>query len=218
MADKKYSFSLASASRLPNYLRYLKDLAEQSITYVSCPMIAEKMGLSSMLVKKDLLPVIQKSGKPKLGYEVKGLIDDINLFLGYNNTKDAIIVGVGSLGKALLGYPGFASYGLRIIAGFDHNPEIINTEVNGIKILSIDKLVNLVSRMHIHIGIITVDKDHAQEVADLLIQAGILAIWNWAPTHLNVPDSIALKNEDMAASLAILSNQMKNKVIEKEEK
>ncbi len=217
-SSKSNSFSLASVQRLPNYLRYLKELQDEGVEYASAPMIADKMGVTSVLVKKDLLPVIQSQGKPKLGYQVKTLIDDINQFLGYDNTKDAIIVGVGSLGKALVGYEGFKAYGLNICAGFDVNPEIANTEIRGVKILPVSKLINLVERLHVHIGIITVPKEYAQEIADMMVRAGIIAIWNWAPAHINVPENVAVKNEDIASSLAILTNQMKDKVIAKEEK
>ncbi len=217
-SSKNSSFSLASVQRLPNYLRYLKELQDEGVEYASAPMIADKMGVTSVLVKKDLLPVIQSQGKPKLGYQVKTLIDDINQFLGYDNTKDAIIVGVGSLGKALVGYEGFKAYGLNICAGFDVNPEIANTEIRGVKILPVSKLINLVERLHVHIGIITVPKEYAQEIADMMVRAGIIAIWNWAPAHINVPENVAVKNEDIASSLAILTNQMKDKVIAKEEK
>ncbi len=217
-SSKNSSFSLASVQRLPNYLRYLKELQDEGVEYASAPMIADKMGVTSVLVKKDLLPVIQSQGKPKLGYQVKTLIDDINQFLGYDNTKDAIIVGVGSLGKALVGYEGFKAYGLNICAGFDVNPEITNTEIRGVKILPVSKLINLVERLHVHIGIITVPKEYAQEIADMMVRAGIIAIWNWAPAHINVPENVAVKNEDIASSLAILTNQMKDKVIAKEEK
>lgn len=215
---KNAPFSLASAQRLPNYLRFLKEEKAKGTEYVSAPMIAEAMGVTSILVKKDLFPVIRSEGKPKLGYKVLSLIDDINQFLGYNNSKDAVIVGVGSLGKALLGYLGFENYGLNICAGFDVNPDIIGHEINGKQILPMDKLVNIIERLHVHIGIITVNKEAAQEVADMMVKAGVVAIWNWAPTHINVPDTVALKNEDIASSLAILTNQMKEKIIEKEEK
>ena len=134
---------------------------------------------------------------------------DILSFLGYNNTTDAVLIGVGQLGKTLLSYPGFENYGLKIVAGFDSNEEICNKSVNGKKILPMNKLRDFLKRTNVHIGVITVPKDAAQGVCNLLVDVGIKAIWNFAPTLLIVPHDVVVKNEDMAASLAVLSNKLK---------
>lgn len=207
------SISLTTLQRLPNYLRYLKTCEQQGITYISSVMIAKGMDLTPMVVKKDLAVAVVTEGKPKLGYCVESLIYDIEKFLGYDNTKDAVIVGVGKLGHALMAYEGFSNYGLNIIVGFDSN--VIIGEVNGKKILPMNKFTNLVKRLNIHIGIITVPKEHAQEIADLMVAAGIKAIWNWAPIRIDVPNDIAIKHEDLAASLAVLSNSL-NELMKKE--
>jgi len=209
MVDSKSneSVSLTTLQRLPNYLRYLRICEQKDITYISSVTIAKDMDLTSMVVKKDLSVALVTEGKPKLGYCVKSLIYDIEGFLGYDNTNDAVIVGIGQLGHALMSYDGFSNYGLNIIVGFDSN--VITSEFNGKKILSMNRFVSLVKRMNIHIGIITVPKEYAQEIADLMVQAGIRAIWNWAPVKINVPNDIAVRQEDLAASLAVLSNSLK---------
>ncbi|MEG2453758.1 MAG: redox-sensing transcriptional repressor Rex, partial [Clostridia bacterium] len=147
-------------------------------------------------------------GKPKTGFNVDELILKISSFLGYDNVDDAILVGVGKLGSALLGYKGFGNYGLNIVASFDVDDNIINGNDKGFKVFNISKLPNLVSRLKIKIGIITVPAESAQDVCDLMINSGIKAIWNFSPTQLVVPNNIAIKNEDIAASLAILSQKL----------
>ena len=136
-------------------------------------------------------------------YHLESLINDIETFLGYTNKKDAVIVGVGQLGRALMSYEGFVNYGLNIVVGFDTDETI--HDVAGKKVLMMDKFTNLVSRMNIHIGIITVNKEKAQQIAEMMVEAGIKAIWNWAPVQLRLPDDIVIKQEDLAASLAELS-------------
>ena len=142
-------------------------------------------------------------------------IDDLEKFLGYNDTTSAVLVGVGHLGRALLAYQGFEHYGLNILTAFDVNPAIIDTEFAGKKIFDLQKMQSLIPRLNVHIGIITVPEEQAQAVCDLLVQSGVKAIWNFAPVHLNVPKEIIVQNVNMASSLAILSHQLKEKELQK---
>jgi redox-sensing transcriptional repressor len=107
-------------------------------------------------------------------------------------------------------HEGFKNYGLNIIAAFDTKPDCIGSEINGVKVLPADKISNLCRRMRIHIGIITVPAEQAQIVCDQLVAGGVLAVWNFAPVHLSVPDHILVQNENLAASLAMLSQHLKN--------
>ena len=191
------------------YYRYLLDLQRKGEKNISSVKISEDMNLNSIQVRKDLACISSIAGKPKTGFDVNELIKDLSTFLGYNNTTDAIIIGVGQLGKTLLSYTGFENYGLKIVAGFDENEELCNQTVNEKKILPMYKLQDFLKRTNVHIGIITVPKDSAQNVCNLLVNAGIKAIWNFAPTNITVPNDVVIKNEDMAASLAILSNKLK---------
>lgn len=202
--------SKAALNRLPAYLRYLKKIDKQDVETVSCTAIADGLHLNSVQVRKDIALVSSVAGKPKKGFVTKELIADLEKFLGYDNNHDAIIVGVGGLGKALIGYASFSNYGLNIAAGFDVNDSVIGTFINKKPILSMDKMPELVKRLNIKIGIIAVPAASGQLVADQMVAAGIKAIWNFANTHLAVPDNVALKNEDLAASLALLSMQLKN--------
>ncbi|MDR2202140.1 MAG: redox-sensing transcriptional repressor Rex [Clostridiales bacterium] len=200
--------SLATMQRAPSYLRYLKG-ADAASGYVSSVEIAEFLGLNDMVVKKDLNLICPRGGKPRMGFAVDKLTAAIESFLGYDNATDAVLVGAGRLGRTLLCYEGFAGYGLNIVAAFDSASPPAGTEAGGKRIFGVDKLDGLVKRMRIRLGIITTPKDSAQSVCDGLVAAGVKAIWNFAPTNLKVPDGVALKNEDMAASLAVLSDMLK---------
>lgn len=209
------SISLATFQRMPRYLKFLKEKQVEGQENISSVAIAEALFLNAALVKKDLSQAIISEGKPKIGYSVDELICDIEEFLGYNNTKDAILVGVGKLGQALMEYKGFESYGLNIAAGFDIRDTIIGQEIDGKKILHLGKLESVIKKLDIKMAILTLPQDSAQDVADRLIKAGIKAIWNFTPCHINAPDNVAIKTENMAASLAVLSNQLKE-ILKKE--
>ena len=149
-----------------------------------------------------------EAGRPRLGFAISRLIVDIEKFLGYDNLSDAIIVGAGGLGRAFLGYEGFKSNGLSIVAAFDISPKLIGTTVAGKEILPLSQMENFVKDNKIRIGIITVPKAAAQEVLNKMVGAGIKAIWNFAPAPLRVPKDIVLKTEDLAASLAMLAGKL----------
>lgn len=200
--------SKQTLQRLPAYLNYLRKPGPEPKKYVSATMIAEALGLNDVVVRKDLASV-SSLGRPKVGYARTELIRELEQFLGYDNSQDAVLVGAGKLGQALLSYSGFPQYGLNILAGFDCDPALMGTEVAGKRILSMDKLPGLCRRVGVHIGIITVPGEHAQEVCDQLIDSGILAVWNFANAHLSVPEGILVQNENMAVSLALLSNHLK---------
>ena len=193
--------------RLPVYLSLLQEKVKEGVEYISATSIANILGLNHVQVRKDL-SCASSAGRPKVGYETKVLIKDLQNFLDYNNTKDAVIVGVGGLGKALLGYDGFKSYGLNIVAAFDVNSALCGKQINGKTIFHVDKLPELTKRMNIHIGIITAPAENAQSICDTLVKSGVLAIWNFAPVSLTVPKGIIVQNENMATSLAILSNKL----------
>ena len=200
--------SKATIARLPAYLRYLKEKQAKGEKKASSTAIAEEMHLNAVQVRKDLALVSSVAGKPKLGFEITDLIEDINRFLGYDNTTDAVIVGVGGLGKALLGYGGFRNYGLNIVAAFDTAPKLIGKKISSVTVQSADKIQEFVRRQSVKIGIICVPKEFAQSGADELVEGGVRAIWNFAPAHLQLSEKIAVKNEDMAGSLAILSKRL----------
>ena len=206
---KTPNISKHTLQRLPMYLSYIQGLPEDAPKNISATTIAEALQLNDVQVRKDLASV-SSSGKPKVGYNVKDLIAELEAFLGYNDIDNAVIVGAGSLGKALLNYSGFKAYGLNIIAAFDLCEE--PTEFQGKTVFPIAQLGSFCRKVNVHIGIITVPASSAQEICDLLVESGIRAIWNFAPVHLVVPDGILVQNENMASSLALLSNHLREQM------
>lgn len=209
--EQNGEMSKATLRRLPSYLRYLYQLGRQNVLTVSSTTIANGLGLNPVQVRKDIALVSSVAGKPKTGYVTKELIADLEGYLGYHNTRDAVLVGAGGLGRAILGYDGFRNYGLNIVAAFDVNKDVVGAEVNGKPVYEMQKLGSVVERFKIRLGIICVPSAAAQGVADKMVKAGIKAIWCFAPVHLNVPADIAVKGEDLAASLALLSMQLENR-------
>ena len=206
--NSKEAISVATLRRMPTYLRYLKIAREKGVENVSSVTMAKDLNLNSVQVKKDIGFASKVPGKPKIGFNVAELIADIEELLGCYNIKDAVLVGVGKPGKTLLSYNGFKNFGLNVVAAFDENPMLWNTEINGKVIDPISKIPDILKQSGAKMGIIAVPKSAAQEVCDKLVSSGVKGIWNFAAAHLNVPDGIALKNEDLAASLAILSHQL----------
>ena len=192
--------SKAVLKRLPGYLAYLKSLPADSPPFISATSIANALNMGEVQVRKDLA-VVSKAGKPKIGYPRADLEENISRYLCYDNTTDAILVGAGKLGQALLDYTGFAAYGLNILAAFDVDPATGSSK----PILPMEELEGFCRENNVHMGIITVPARYAQQVCDKMIQCGIKAIWNFAPVHLDVPQSTLVQNENMATSLAVLS-------------
>lgn len=180
--------------------------------YVSSATIAQSLNLNPVLVRKDLSGVSSVTGKPHTGFEINTLIKDLSEFLGYNNVDEAILVGVGSLGRLILTNKEFSSMGLDITVGFDKDPDLHGLQIGDKYILPMEKMESYVKRTGVKIGIITVPADQAQAVCDQMVNCGILAIWNFAFTLLNVPQGILVKNENLPSSLAVLSQQLANKL------
>lgn len=213
MEGKKVSKSVLK--RLPGYLAYLKNMPENSPPNISATALANALGMGEVQVRKDLA-MVSDGGRPKIGYLREALIDDIEQFLGYDNTTDAILIGAGKLGQALMGYSGFDEYGLNILAAFDAQPKMNRTE-EGKPVYPIEKLPQFCKSHKVLMGIITVPAEGAQSVADQLIAVGVKAIWNFAPVHLDVPAGTLVQNENMATSLAVLSVHLQAQIKEEKE-
>jgi len=205
--------SLQLFNRLTKYLYFLEAFEEGEIPeYISATTIAKDLNYNDVQVRKDLASV-SSGGKPKVGYVTRDLICDLTSFLGHDNETDAVLAGAGNLGRALMNYENFNNYGLNIVAAFDLADKV--SEAQGFfknkKVLSFDKMGDLCKRLGIKIGIITVPAEFAQEVCDIMVANGVRAIWNFAPINLKIPDYVVIKNEDMAASLALLIKRLKRK-------
>ena len=202
--------------RLPLYYCYLEEKIAQQVEYISSATIAESLSINPVQVRKDLASVSSVPGRPKIGFPVAQLYNDMKSYLGYDSFDEAVLIGVGNLGRVLMQYNGFANYGLEIIAGFDKNPTA--KKIAGKAVMPIEKVEPFLKRLRIKIGILAVPAAAAQEMADLLISNGVTAIWNFAPTTLNLPPNILVKNENLAASLAALTAELRRREMNSEDK
>jgi redox-sensing transcriptional repressor len=194
--------------RLPIYYQYLKKAHKEGKTdFISATQIGNDLNILPIQVRKDL-EVTDVTGKPKLGYSITDLMRTIEDFLGWNNTAEAFLVGAGNLGAALLGYSGFREYGLNIVAAFDVDEAKIGTEIGGKMVFNLGKLPDMIGRMSIRIGVIATPAANAQEVANVMVGAGIRAIWNFSPTKISVPPGIIVQHENLASSLVVLSKKL----------
>ncbi|MDR0646315.1 MAG: redox-sensing transcriptional repressor Rex [Elusimicrobiota bacterium] len=190
--------------RLLVYLEYLKSI---DMPLISSGQIAEHFNFTAIQVRKDI-SFSGYIGRPKHGYNREQLIEQIEKFLGFNDKIDVFLIGAGNIGRALAEYKGFEKYSLNIIALADNNPELYNTTVAGKKIFSLEKALELIKRLKIKMAIIAVPPPANQTVADLLIKAGIKAIWNFSSARLKCPDEIIVQNEDLGASLSVLAQKL----------
>ncbi len=205
------NISKRQLERYPIYLKYLLSLRGGENKNVSSPMIAKALGLSEEQVRKDLQIVSKQIGKPNQGRDIEELIKDIQTFLGYDKIDEAIIIGVGHLGKAFMNYSGFSSFGLNIVAGFDIDKNLIGTKINGKPIYDLYSLGSVVNNLKVKIAILVVPQDNAQMVVNQLVNCGIEAIWNFVPTHIDVPENVVVENVNLASSLAVLSHKLNTK-------
>ena len=197
----------ATLGRLPQYLQFLNGLPPGQYDHISATTIAKMLSLGEVQVRKDLAAV-SGLGKPKVGYRTSELIKDLEDALGCKKLTPAILVGAGKLGRALLDYNGFEEYGVQITAAFDCNEQVLRMNKTSKEILPISSLKKYCTENGIRIGIITVGSGSAQDVCYQMLEAGITAIWNFAPCQLKVPDNILVKQENLALSLAHLNSQI----------
>lgn len=198
--------------RMPLYLNLLKKVEAGGREFISSTHISNELKLESIQVRKDLA-VTGIVGQPGVGYPVSMLIKAIESFLGWDNVTEAFLVGAGNLGSALVGYDGFRERGLNIVAAFDVDPAKIGTEIHGKRVFDLKRLGDLVNRMHIKMGVLTVPLEVAQETADYMVESGIEAIWNFTAVKLNLPSHIIVERVDLAASFAVLSSRLADKIV-----
>ncbi|MEG1480134.1 MAG: redox-sensing transcriptional repressor Rex [Kiritimatiellia bacterium] len=196
--------------RLPLYLRTLRSWAAKGATSVSGVELARTLGLDPIVVRKDLARTGVR-GTPRVGFSIERLIPELERLTGADAEMTAVLVGVGKLGSALLGYPGFRRQGLSIAAGFDAMPERCNIILAGVPVFPVNTLTETVLRMGATLGILTVPADRAQRVAEQLVAGGVKAIWNFTPVQLDVPETVLVQREDLAVSLAVLLHRMRER-------
>ena len=198
---------LITLQRMPVYFNYLKGMPVGT-RFVSSGHIAEALGLGEVLVRKDLA-FTTAVGRPRVGYVTEELIAAIEEVLCYNGKRNAVIVGYGALGKAILGYGGFGYYGIEIVAAFDSDSTKIVEIHSGKPVYDIADAPKEIPRLNAKLAIVCVPAQAAQKVTDLLIESGVKAILNFAPTTLKTPEGVEVRQIDVAANLAILSSSIK---------
>lgn len=204
---RKKIFAGPSIRRLPLYLYIVKAALAHGDEYISGTVIADELQLEAIQVRKDL-SLTGVMGKPKRGYAIRELITSIESFLGWNIEKYAALIGAGCLGSALIGYAGFKEHGLKIKLAFDSDESKIGKSVHGVQVYSIDDAKKLIKKEKITIAILAVPSEHAQELTELLVKAGIKAIWNFTNVKINVPDNVDVWREDLSSGYAMLSYMM----------
>ncbi len=202
--------SVQTIRRLPQYLRIFYNLHGYGRELVSSTVIAEETHLLPIVVKKDL-QVVGAPSKLRAGFKVAGTIEVIEKFLGWNNLNKAFLVGVGHLGAALLGFTGFKNHGLEIVAAFDTAPDKVGHTVHDVPVYHTAQLASIITQENLKIAVLAVPADAAQGITDTLLSAGIKAIWNFAPVHLNVPKNVIVQQEDISSGLAELCAKLKSK-------
>lgn len=196
--------------RLPWYLAYVSLLRERGVEYVSSTGIARGINVDASQIAKDL-SFLDIKGKTRIGYEVALLEHKLEEFLGFRKRHKAAIVGVGSLGRALMQDSGLTNYGLEIVAGFDVDTAKIGTSHEGMPVYDVADLAVKARELGVDIGIVTVPVEYAQEAADSIIAAGLKAIWNFTPYRIQAPEDMVITNTSIYAHLAVMYNRMLSK-------
>ena len=196
--------SKAVIKRLPRYYRYLGDLLEDNVERISSNDLSKKMRVTASQIRQDLNN-FGGFGQQGYGYNVKYLYTEIGKILGLDIVHPMIIVGAGNLGQALANYVEFEKRGFKLVGIFDVNPVLEGLAVRGIEIQMISDLPFFMKENNIEIAILTLPKNKARDMAEILIENGIKAIWNFAHIDLDTPDDVIVENVHLSESLMTLS-------------
>lgn len=200
--------SLAVIKRLPRYYRYLGELLENDVVRISSKELSEKMQVTASQIRQDLNN-FGGFGQQGYGYNVEYLYTEIGKILGLDRKYNLIIIGAGNLGQALANYTDFERRGFLIKGIFDVNPRLEGISIRGNEIRMMETLEDFVKNNNVHIAALTIPKAKAPQVAADLVSWGVKAIWNFAPTDLNLPKNIMVENVHLAESLMRLSYNLK---------
>ncbi len=199
---------LPTVRRLPSYLRILRSEQALGKEWTSTTMLSDSLRLKAIQVRKDM-SYASCQGRPKKGFNTSGCILRIEQILGLSHDCEAVLIGVGSLGSALLKYDGFRCYDMYVGAAFDSSPFLIGTTIGGVKIHDVEILENYIRRTAVRYAILTVPESDAQEMADRLSGAGVMGILNFSSTYLRTPEQVIVRRDDLALSLIQLKAEVK---------
>lgn len=191
-------------SRLPLYLRALQRMAQEGQCVTSSHELGKRLGISAAQIRKDL-SLFGEFGKQGTGYQINYLIEKLRQILNVNRVWDMVVVGAGDIGHALCRYQGFKDRGFRVVMVFDNDPQKIGSKVGPFTVQSTETMIQAIREHDIKVAMLAVPADQAQAVADLLVQAGIKAILNYAPINLVVPEDVFVQNTDPVTHLQRMS-------------
>ena len=217
--DKK-KISVAVIKRLPRYYRYLGDLLDNGIVRISSGELSKRMNVTASQIRQDLNK-FGCFGQQGYGYNVETLYEEIGKILGLDKQYQIIIIGAGNLGQALANYGNFKKRGFNFVAMFDIDPTIIGHELHGIKVQDISSLDVYLSKNDIDIAVLSLPKQNAAKIADVLAKSGVKGIWNFSHIDLHMPADVTVENVHLTDSLMTLSYKISknrhNYVVEDEE-
>ena len=208
MEEKK--ISSAVIRRLPRYYRYLGELMETGVQRISSKELSARMKVTASQIRQDLNN-FGGFGQQGYGYNVQYLYEEIGKILGIDREHNMLIIGAGNLGKAIINYSDFEKRGFLIKGIFDNNPKLKGTKIRGIEVMMMDELTDFISENAIEIVALTIPKEAAKQIARVVADAGIKAVWNFAHTDLNLPDDVIVENVHLSESLMRLSYTIANK-------
>ena len=206
----KSRVSDAVIRRLPMYYRHLRDLEKAGVVRISSQELGERMNLTASQIRQDI-NCFGGFGQQGYGYHVSNLKERIAEILGLRHDYHVIIVGAGNIGRAVANYAGFDREGFHIQAMFDVSPALVGVDVHGVLVQPMEKLKVWLQTHKVDIAVLSVPKAFAQDTADVLVEGGVRAIWNFAPVDLALPEGVAVNNVHLSDSLHILSYRMNEK-------
>lgn len=195
--------------RLPVYARALAALAGEGRELVNSQELGQRLGVTPAQIRKDL-SYFGRFGKQGRGYNIGRLLAELRQILGLTREWPMVLVGVGKLGRAIIGYGGFAPQGFRIIEAFDADPKIVGTNLNSLVVKSVDSLPEVLRKRKADIAIVAVPAASAQDVIDILVANGVKAILNYAPIAAHAPPDVHIKDIDPVLALQSMTFYVKN--------
>ena len=217
MKSNNTKVSNAIIRRLPRYRRYLNELRKQGVKKISSNELSELIGYTASQIRQDL-NTFGGFGQQGYGYSVDSLFQEINKILGLDREYKTIVVGIGNLGQAITNYTYYYKIGFNIVGLFDVNPKLVGLSINDVLVRDFSEMSDFVKENDIDIAIICVNRENAQKVTDVLVDAGIDGIWNFAPVDLDVPNDVAVENVHLSDGLHTLSFLIRSNELEDAEK
>ena len=208
MSDNEKKVPAVVVKRLPRYYRYLGELIKQDVKRISSNALSIKMNVTASQIRQDF-NYFGGFGQQGYGYNVEYLYNEIGEILGLNDGDTTVIVGAGNLGRAIASHGAFEKRGFKLVGIFDNNEKVIGTVINGIEVMSVDNLEDLLAKNRVDIGILTVPKAAVVETAERLVKCGVKGLMNFAYTELNFDKDIAVENVHLSDTLMTLSYKIK---------